>query len=87
MTRKTKRKYNHYTDDFRRGAVCRSDAPDTTTAEVARELGIHLGQIYNWQRQYRRLSDTNYATLRLRRTALSLGLRIYKFEKIKWVEE
>ncbi|MCB1882039.1 MAG: transposase, partial [Gammaproteobacteria bacterium] len=45
MTRKTKNKYNHYTEDFRREAVRRADAADVTAAEVARELGIHPGQI------------------------------------------
>jgi len=27
---------------------------------VARELGIHPGQIYNWRRQYKRLSDKQF---------------------------
>jgi transposase len=31
--------------------------PDTSAADVARELGIHPGQIYNWRRQYNRLSE------------------------------
>ena len=29
-------------------------------AEVARELGIHPGQIYNWRNQYKRLSDKQF---------------------------
>ncbi len=57
MTKKTKNKYNHYTEDFRREAVRRSDLPGASAVEVARELGIHPGQIYNWRRQYKRLSD------------------------------
>ncbi|WP_370979710.1 transposase [Agaribacterium sp. ZY112] len=60
MTKKTKNKYNHYTEDFRREAVRRSEGPDTSAAEVARELGIHPGQIYNWRRQYKRLSDKQF---------------------------
>jgi len=63
MTKKTKNKYNHYTEDFRREAVRRSEGPDTSAAEVARELGIHLGQIYNWRRQYKRLSDKQFNTV------------------------
>jgi len=47
MTKKTKNKYNHYTEDVRREAARRSEGPDTSAAEVARELGIHPGQIYN----------------------------------------
>ncbi|WP_370978316.1 transposase [Agaribacterium sp. ZY112] len=61
ITKKTKNKYNHYTEDFRREAVRRSEGPDTSSAEVARELGIHPGQIYyNWRRQYKRLSDKQF---------------------------
>jgi transposase len=60
MTKKTKNKYNHYTEDFRREAVRRSDDPNTSAAVVARELGIHPGQIYNWRRQYNRLSDKQF---------------------------
>lgn len=60
MTRKTKSKYNHYTEDFRREAVRRSDDPNTSAAEVVKQLGIHPGQIYNWRRQYKRLSDKQF---------------------------
>lgn len=41
MKKKTRNKYNHYTEDFRREAVRRSEDPDTSAVEVARELGIH----------------------------------------------
>jgi transposase len=60
MTEKTRNKYNHYTEDFRREAVRRADDPNTSAAEVAKELGIHPGQIYNWRRQYKRLSDKQF---------------------------
>ena len=49
MAKKRKNKYNHYTEDFRREAVRRSEDPNTSAAEVAKELGIHPGQIYNWR--------------------------------------
>ncbi len=55
-----KNKYNHYAEDFRREAVRRSENPGTSAVEVARELGIHPGQIYNWRRQYKRLSDKQF---------------------------
>ncbi|WXG55722.1 MAG: transposase [Candidatus Sedimenticola sp. (ex Thyasira tokunagai)] len=29
-------------------------------ASVARELGIHPGQIYNWRRQFNRLSEKQF---------------------------
>lgn len=38
MPKKTKNKYNHYTEDFRREAVRRSEDPNTSAVEVAREL-------------------------------------------------
>lgn len=60
MAKKRKNKYNHYTEDFRREAVRRSEGPDTSAVEVAKELGIHVGQIYNWRRQYKRLSDKQF---------------------------
>lgn len=63
MTKKTKNKYNHYTEDFRREAVRRSEDPNTSAADVARDLGIHPGQIYNWRRQYNRLSDKQFNTV------------------------
>ena len=63
MTKKTRNKYNHYTEDFRREAVRRSENPDTSAAEVAKELGIHPCQIYNWRRQYKPLSDKQFNSL------------------------
>ena len=63
MTKKRKNKYNHYTEDFRREAVRRSEDPGTSAAEVAKELGIHPGQIYNWRRQYRRLSEKQFNSM------------------------
>ncbi len=44
--KKYKNKYNHYTEDFRREAVRRSEDPNTSAAEVARELGIHPGAVF-----------------------------------------
>ena len=63
MTRKTKNKCNQYTEDFRREAVRRADLPGASAVEVARELGTHPGQIYNWRRQYKRLSDKQFNTV------------------------
>ncbi len=63
MAKKRKNKYNHYTEDFRREAVRRSEDPNTSAAEVAKELGIHPGQIYNWRRQYKRLSEKQFNSM------------------------
>jgi len=43
--------------------VRRSEGPDTSAAEVAKELGIHPGQIYNWRRQYKRLSEKQFNSM------------------------
>ena len=57
MSKKPKNKYGHYSESFRREAVKRADDPNTSAAEVAAELGIHPGQIYNWRRQYKKLGE------------------------------
>lgn len=63
MTKKTKNKYNHYTEDFRREAVRRSEQDGISAVDVARELGIHPNQIYNWRNQYKRLSEKQFNTM------------------------
>jgi len=64
-----RRKTKSYPESFRREAVRLADQPDRTATEVAKELGIHVGQIYNWRTQFNKLSKgqftvadgTNYA--------------------------
>ena len=63
MTRKKKNKYNHYSEDFRREAVRRSEDPNTSAVEVAKELGISPGQIYNWRMQFKKLTDKQFNSL------------------------
>jgi len=58
-----RKKYQHYTDEFRREAVRRADQPGHTASSVAKELGIHPGQIYNWRRQFTRLSEKQFNSL------------------------
>lgn len=52
-----------YTEEFRREAVKRAEKEGNTTASVARELGISPQQIYNWRRQFNRLSDKQFNTM------------------------
>jgi len=67
MTKKLQRK--SYNEAFRREAVRLSEQAGRNATEVARELGIHPGQIYNWRTQFNKLSKrqftvadgTNYA--------------------------
>lgn len=63
MSKKQKNKYNHYTEAFRREAVRRSEDPNTTATQVAKELGIHPGMIYNWRRQYKRLTEKQFNSM------------------------
>jgi transposase len=37
-----------------------ADRPDRTAADVARELGIHPGQTYNWRVQFNKLSKGQF---------------------------
>jgi len=52
-----------YSESFRKEAVRLSYLPEKTAAGVAAELGIHVGQIYNWRNQFKRLSDKQFNTL------------------------
>ena len=55
-----RKKYQSYTEEFRREAVKRSEKPRVTQAQVARELGISAQQIADWKRQFTRLSDKQF---------------------------
>ena len=52
-----------YTEEFRKEAVRRAQQPGNTTASVAKELGVSAQQIYNWKRQFKRLSDKQFNSL------------------------
>ncbi len=41
----------------------RANKEGNTTASVARELGVSAQQIYNWRRQFNRLSDKQFNSL------------------------
>ncbi|WP_204378513.1 transposase, partial [Agaribacterium haliotis] len=55
-----RKKHQHYTEEFRKEAVKRSEQPGVTQAEVAKDLGISSQQISNWKRQFNRLSDKQF---------------------------
>ncbi|GAA6169663.1 transposase [Sessilibacter corallicola] len=55
-----RKKYQSYTEEFRREAVKRSEKPGVTQAQVAKELGVSAQQIANWKRQFIRLSDKQF---------------------------
>jgi transposase len=58
-----KRKTKSYPESFRREAVRLADQPDRTAADVAKELGIHVGQIYNWRTQFNKLSKGQFTVV------------------------
>jgi len=58
-----RKKHQHYTEEFRKEAVKRSEKPGITQAQVAKELGISAQQISNWKRQFSRLSEKQFNTL------------------------
>ena len=56
----SKKKTKAYPGSFRREAVKLADEPGRTATEVAKELGIHPGQIYNWRTQFNQLSKKQF---------------------------
>lgn len=52
-----------FTEEFRREAVKRATQPGNTNASVAKELGVSAQQIYNWRRQFNRLSEKQFNSL------------------------
>ena len=58
-----KKRVKKYSEEFRRNAVSLADQPGKTAVEVAKLLGIHVGQIYNWRTQLEKLSKRQFATL------------------------
>lgn len=55
-----RKKTKAYPESFREEAVKLADLPDRTAADVAKELGIHVGQIYNWRTQFNKLSKGQF---------------------------
>ena len=55
-----RKKTKSYSEAFRKQAVKLADQPDRTATDVAKELGIHPGQIYNWRTQFNKLSKGQF---------------------------
>lgn len=56
----SKKKSQSYPEAYRREAVRRADQPGVTATDIAKELGIHPGQIYNWRTQFNNLSKGQF---------------------------
>ena len=55
-----RKKTKSYSEAFRKEAVRLANLPDRTAVDVAKELGIHVGQIYNWKTQFSKLSKGQF---------------------------
>ena len=55
-----RKKAKAYPESFRKEAVRLANMPDRTAVDVAKELGIHVGQIYNWRTQFSKLSKGQF---------------------------
>ena len=51
-----KKRTQAYTEEFRKEAVRLADLPGNKSSQIASDLGISTQQIYNWRRQFNRLS-------------------------------
>ncbi|SHF96239.1 transposase [Microbulbifer donghaiensis] len=58
-----KKRTQAYPEEFRGEAVKSAEKPGDTTASVARELGVSAQKIYNWRRQFNRLSEKHFNNL------------------------
>jgi transposase-like protein len=65
-----KKKTKAYPESFRKEAVRLADLPDRTAADVARELGIHVGQIYNWRTQFNKM---NYIMINIKKSLITVS--------------
>lgn len=59
----TQKKTQAYTEEFRKEAVKRSEKEGSSAKKVAEELGISAQQIYNWKRQFHRLTGRQFHTV------------------------
>ncbi|MGE4545739.1 MAG: transposase [Pedobacter sp.] len=55
-----KKRTKSYPESFRREAIRLANQSYKTAADVAWELGIHVGQIYNWRTQFNKLSKNQF---------------------------
>ena len=76
-----KKKTKAYSEAFRKQAVKLADQPDRTAADVARELAIHPGQIYNWRTLFNKLSKGQFSVADGTNYAKSESAEIRKLKK------
>ena len=59
----SRKKVQAYSEEFRREAVRRSEQEGSSAKQVAEELGITSQQIYNWKRQFTRLTEKQFNSI------------------------
>lgn len=59
----SRKKVQAYSEEFRREAVRRSEQEGSSAKQVAEELGISSQQIYNWKRQFTRLTEKQFNSI------------------------
>jgi transposase len=76
-----RKKTNSYPEEFRQEAVRLADEPGRTATDVAQELGIHVGQIYNWRAQFNKLSKGQFTVADGTNHAISEPAEVRKLKK------
>jgi len=56
----SKKKVKAYSEAYRKEAVRLASQPGCKATDVAKELGIHVNQIYNWRTQFNKLSKGQF---------------------------
>ena len=56
----TKHRHPAYTEEFLKEVVRLAGLPEHKASDVAEQLGVSVQQIYNWKRQFTRLSDKQF---------------------------
>ena len=57
------KKRQYHTESFRKSAVDRANQPGVKATDVAKELGIHVNQLYNWRNQLNKLRGKQFSVM------------------------
>ena len=68
---KIKRTYKRYTDEFKRDAVRLVEREGLSAAQVARDLGMHVGSLHDWLRK----SKDAAFSMRVKKTSFGASAR------------
>ena len=57
----SRKKYQHYTREFKLEAIRLAEESDKPVTQVARELGLRVNQIYKWKKQLEEKQDDAFS--------------------------